>query len=86
MRRYAEWAPALFCAFLSLMAMAGLISTTAGFGDWWSIPFFSSLPMCFFFAGMVMAQMRREITELRQQVVDLKQQTGHEGAFSSRPI
>ncbi len=75
MRPYAEWAPAAFCAFLSLIAVAGLISQPAGapFGNWWGPAYFSFMPMCFYFAGGVMAQMRREIQDLRQQLHDLKQ-------------
>ena len=77
MKQQSHWAPAIFCAFLSLMAMAGLISMSAGYGNWWGIPFFSFLPMCFYMGGAVMGQSRREIQELRQQVIELKQQAAH---------
>lgn len=77
MKQYAHWVPAIFCAFLSLIAVAGLISMTAGYGDWWGIAYFSFLPMCFYFGGAVMGQSRREIQELRQQIIELKQQGGH---------
>ena len=81
MKRYpfAYYVPAVFCAFLSLLALAGLISVAAGstVGNFGQIPFIGFLPMCFYIAGGITNDTRREIQELRQEIIDLKQQSGH---------
>jgi hypothetical protein len=59
------WLPALFCAFLSVMA---LLVTPLDAGK---PAFFAFLPMCFFFVGVATSQMRREIIALRKQVAEL---------------
>lgn len=75
---FANYVPAVFCAFLSLMALAGLISAAAGssYGNFGAIPFIAFLPMCFYFVGAITNDARREIQDLRQQIIDLKQQAG----------
>jgi hypothetical protein len=76
---FASYVPAVFCAFLSLMALAGLINATAGssYGNFGEIPFVTSLPFCFYLVGAITNDSRREIQELRQQIIDLKQQGGN---------
>ena len=63
MRQYVGyWIPALFCAFLCVMAIA--TSTT--------IVFFSFLPMCFVFVGIVTYSMFRQIRELKAELAELR--------------
>ncbi|MHC4655128.1 MAG: hypothetical protein ACYS91_08925, partial [Planctomycetota bacterium] len=57
-----HWIPAIFCTFISLMALYGLVASNAG---WWPV-FFSFLPMCFLFVGFVTFQMQRKIQELQK--------------------
>ena len=60
MRQYVGyWIPALFCAFLCVMAI--VTSST--------IVFFSFLPMCFVFAGI---SMFRQIRELKAELAELR--------------
>jgi hypothetical protein len=76
MKPFAHWVPAAFCAFLSLVAVAGLISASSGssLGNFGAIPFFCFLPMCFYFVAAIMGESRREIQELRSQILELKKQ------------
>jgi hypothetical protein len=63
MRRYvSHWIPAIFCAFLCFMALA--TSST--------IVFFSFLPMCFVFTGIVTYSMLRQIRELEAELAELR--------------
>ena len=64
MKPIAYWLPAVFCAFLSVLALVGV--TSSGDGGWWEPAFFAFLPMCFFFAGAVMAMMGKEIKALKE--------------------
>ncbi len=48
--------PALFCGFISFMALF--------MGETAKPAFFSFLPMCFFFAAMPLVAMNKRITEL----------------------
>lgn len=64
------WIPAAFCAFLSLLALIGSISTDA---KWWQPAFYAFLPMCFFFVGASMSQIHREVGELRKRLGQLEQ-------------
>ena len=62
MKRSLEpWAAAIFCAFLSFIA---LFASIRG-GEWWRPTFFAFLPMCFIFVGGAILRMQREIRELR---------------------
>lgn len=63
------WVPAAFCAFLCFISLASALA-----GGFWKPPFFSFLPMCFFFVGTAMMQMRREILELRQKLDALEKE------------
>ena len=65
-----HWIPAVFCAFLSLLALTMQIGSDSSA---WKPAFYSFLPMCFFFVGVVTFQMRSEIRELRNQVAELQQ-------------
>jgi hypothetical protein len=63
MRPYvSHWIPAIFCAFLCLIAI--VTSST--------IVFFSFLPMCFVFAGIVTYSMFRQIRELKAELAELR--------------
>ena len=64
------WVPAAFCAFISLIALFGSISSDAG---WWRPAFFAFLPMCFYFVGALMSQMQREIRELQKQLAQMQE-------------
>lgn len=65
-----HWIPAVFCAFLSVIAL----SMQIGSDSWaWKPAFFCFLPMCFFFVGAATSQMQREIRELRKQLTELQE-------------
>jgi hypothetical protein len=74
MKTIANWVPAVFCAFLSLMALFAF--TRSPDAQWWRPAFFSFLPLCFFFVGSVTFQLHRELRELRQRVTDLEHDAG----------
>ena len=59
-----------FCAFLSVLALVGLVSTGS---SWWQPAFFAFLPMCFFYAASNTARMQQEIVELRGRLAALEQ-------------
>jgi len=70
-RTITHWIPAVFCAFISLIALfASVRSPDSG---WWRPAFFAFLPMCFFFVGSATTQMHRELRELRQRITELEQ-------------
>jgi hypothetical protein len=65
-----NWIPAGFCACISLIAL---------FTPSWSAGalnpvFLSSLPMCFYFVGVVTSELRSEVDRLRKQLAELEQQ------------
>ena len=66
-RAFSPWLPAVFCAFLSLITL----SNCSNMGPW-APAFFCFLPLCFFFVGAAIWQMRREILELRKQLSQLQ--------------
>ena len=69
-----HWIPAAFCAFLSIMALVGWVSTLNSQYPNWALPaFYSFLPMCFFFVGSAATRQHQELQELRQKVADLEQ-------------
>jgi hypothetical protein len=70
MKTIAHWLPAAFCAFLSLIALIGSISSPDA--GWWRPAYYSFLPMCFVFVGSVTLQMHRELRELRQRLSESK--------------
>jgi len=69
-RTIGPWIPAVFCAILSFMALFGSIAFE---GRVWEPAFFSFLPMCFFFVGATISEMRRDIRELTKQVSELRE-------------
>ncbi len=71
MKAITHWTPAAFCAFISLTALS-IWGRSSGSG-WWQPIFFSFLPMCFFFVGIVTFGMHRELRELRKRLDDLEQ-------------
>jgi hypothetical protein len=75
-RAVAPWLPMSFCVALSgITICSNHWLTMANHSDYgsWAIGFLSFLPMCFFFVGTGMSDMRREISELRKQVAELRQ-------------
>ena len=68
-QKVSPWIPAIFCAFLSLLALSMQIGSDSGA---WKPAFFCFLPMCFFFVGTATSQMQGEIRELRKQLVELQ--------------
>jgi len=69
-QKVSPWIPAIFCAFLSLLALSMQIGSDSGA---WKPAFFCFLPMCFFFVGAATSQMQREIRELWKQVAELQE-------------
>ena len=69
-RTMGHWIPAVFCAFLSLIALFGSSVSDSRF---WEPAFFAFLPMCFFFVGAATSQLQRDILELRKQVSELRE-------------
>ena len=67
----AHWVPAVFCAFLSLTALAVQIRANAPF---LMAAFFCFLPMCFFFVGVVTASNHRELLQLRDRLAALERE------------
>ena len=67
-----SWMPAIFCTFLSLMALFG---PEAGRNS----VFYSFLPICFLFAGFAAVQLRGEVSRLRRQIEDFQQRAGEAG-------
>lgn len=63
MNRVSPWIPAMFCGVLSLIAVA--TSFVAPAPDATLPVLIGFLPMCFVFVGVFMANMQREIRELR---------------------
>ena len=63
-----NWLPAIFCAFLSLLALSMQIGSDSSA---WKPAFYSFLPMCFFFVGLVTLQMQREIRELKTKMAEV---------------
>ncbi|HTD86149.1 MAG TPA: hypothetical protein VK850_06195 [Candidatus Binatia bacterium] len=68
-----HWAPFAFCAFLSALVL--FFPRLSQSGAWMPV-FFCFLPMCFFFVGAATVQMQKEIRELRNELADLRQNSG----------
>ena len=66
-----HWVPAVFCAFLSLTALAVQIRANTSV---LTAAFFCFLPMCFFFAGVVTASMHRELRQLQDRLAALERE------------
>jgi len=73
--RLGPWLPAIFCASLSLITitanLAGYFMTgtrSTGPGD---MAFYGFMPMCFFFVGAYLSQLKKENQELRQRIDEL---------------
>ena len=64
-----HWIPAVFCTFISLIAISGSVASDAG---WWRPVFFSFLPMCFVFVGFVTFQMQCKIRELQKHLAEMQ--------------
>ena len=66
LRPVVHWMPAVICGFVSLMALIGQVISDASW--WWKPTFFTTLPFCFFYFGLVTSHMQREIKDLRSQL------------------
>jgi hypothetical protein len=67
------WVPAIFCAVLSLITVLGdLVGRfTTGVPGAVDLVFYCFLPMCFYFAGAYLSQLRQENRDLRVQIQSL---------------
>ncbi|MHB9081867.1 MAG: hypothetical protein ACYC3X_30750 [Pirellulaceae bacterium] len=79
------WTPAIFCAFLSLITVAGnlIVVSMNGVAPSSGIDgvFYCFLPMCFYFVGALLSTLQRENRELRTRIEELaSQQRGEEHA------
>lgn len=67
------WVAAFFCAFISLLMMVGQIM-----GSVWHRTnpiepvFYSFLPMCFVYIGILMKQMQTELADLKRELNEVK--------------
>jgi hypothetical protein len=62
------WVPMAFCTFLCYTALR---SSDEG----WRPPFFSFLPMCFFFVAFAFVAVYREVQSLRARLEKLEEKT-----------
>jgi hypothetical protein len=73
--KLSPWAPAIFCAILSLLTVSGnlivdfMIETAPLSGI--DIPFYCFLPMCFYSVGAFLSNLQRENRELRTRIEEL---------------
>ncbi|MBI1347494.1 hypothetical protein GC163_14540 [bacterium] len=69
MKPNSPWIAAIFCAFICVFMMVGQIMESASQnGHPFAPAFYSFLPMCFVYVGILMKQMQQEIQDLRKQV------------------
>ena len=79
------WTPAIFCAFLSLITVAGnlivsFMNRTAPSSSM-DVTFYCFLPMCFYFVGALLSKLQAENRELRTRIEELAaQRRGEEHA------
>jgi len=75
------WIATAFCAALSLLTICqNLWLSVVNHSDYggWAIGFLCFLPICFYWVGVAMSKMQREISELRKQVAELQRDNGRE--------
>ena len=72
---------AIFCAFLSLISLGGLIVG----GSPTSIAFFSFLPMCFLFVGFALHDLHRRVQALESRGSDRADRAGGGRASDATP-
>ena len=70
------WAPAMFCAFLCLIALVGdivlrFVTGPSGPASSISIAFYCFLPMCFYFVGESLVKLQHENRELRARLEEV---------------
>jgi hypothetical protein len=74
------WLSAGFCAALSAICLVAYLAlqffVQSEPSSAWVVSFLSFLPMCFYFVGAGMAQMQREISELRKQLAEMQNSSG----------
>ena len=76
--KLAPWSPAILCACLSLITVAG--NLIVGFmnhaAPWSGIDgvFYCFLPMCFYFVGAFLRELQQENRELRTRIEELASQ------------
>ena len=68
------WIPATFCAVLALITVVGnlildFVNGTSRTGL--DVVFYCFLPVCFYFVGMFLSQLRKDNIELRQRIDEL---------------
>jgi hypothetical protein len=68
-RTLVHWLPFVFAAYLCYWALWRLSGSDTKV---WEPTFYSFLPMCFFFVGVVTFRMEREIRELRSVITKLR--------------
>jgi len=67
------WIAAGFCAFISLLMLVGQIVGSAWIGTNPVAPvFYSFLPMCFVYIGILMKQMQTELADLKRELHEVK--------------
>ena len=71
--KMSPWLPAIFCATLSLITVvANVAGQFAGSTrDVGAIAFYGFMPMCFFFVGACLSQLKKERQELQKQIEEL---------------
>lgn len=67
------WIAAIFCAILSLITIVGDLATRflTGMPGGANMVFLCFIPMCFFFVGAFLTELRKENEELRQKIQEL---------------
>jgi hypothetical protein len=70
------WVPMGFCACLSLITLVAqfAVMTVNRKDSWGAVPvvFLCNLPMCFYFVGITVVRLQREISDLRLQLTELQ--------------
>jgi hypothetical protein len=83
--KLAPWTPSIFCAFLSLITVAGNLIVSfmnrAVPSSSIDVVFYCFLPMCFFLVGALLSKLQAENRELRTRIEEVAaQRRGEEHA------
>ena len=84
--KFQPWMPAIFCTCLTLITIVSFVLMSMGrttnipsLGFLAAFaPLLSFLPMCFYFVGASLSQLRQENLELREQIQELISKSGAE--------
>jgi hypothetical protein len=71
MKTIAFFAPAAFCAFLSILVLTNMLMRHNA--STWMPAFYCFLPMCFVFGGIGMLSQHKELRCLRERLAALEQ-------------